>query len=122
MEKPSFATSIPGIFAGGDVVTGPAVAIDAIAHGRAAALAIDRYIQTGTTGASVREFISRKEAFGEIPEKEFVQVARVEKERMAELPVEDRIKSQAEVEVGFAEGQVFHRDWQMHGVRVSRLF
>ena len=38
VDKESFATSIPGVFAGGDVITGPAVAIDAIAHGRAAAL------------------------------------------------------------------------------------
>jgi formate dehydrogenase major subunit len=108
VDKTSFATSKPGVFAGGDGVTGPAKAIDAIAHGRAAALAIDKYIQTGSTGNGVREFVSHKEAFGEIPEKEFLHVRRVEKERMAELPVEERIRSQVEVEVGFTEGQVFN--------------
>ena len=46
-EKGTFETSIPGVFAGGDATTGPAVAIDAIAHGRMAASAIDQYISEG---------------------------------------------------------------------------
>ena len=40
----SLATSIPGLFAGGDAVTGPASVIDAIAQGRRASSAIDRYL------------------------------------------------------------------------------
>ena len=105
-DRASFATSIPGVFAGGDVITGPAVAIDAIAHGRQAASAIDEYVRTGRTTSPEREFISRKEAFGEIPESAFLEVPRIEKERMVELPAAQRIKGQAEVEVGFTEGQV----------------
>jgi heterodisulfide reductase subunit A-like polyferredoxin len=38
------ATNIEGVFAGGDVVTGPAFVIDAIAAGRKAARSIDRYL------------------------------------------------------------------------------
>jgi NADPH-dependent glutamate synthase beta subunit-like oxidoreductase len=38
-------TSIPGIFAGGDAVTGPAYVIDALAAGRKAAISIDRYLR-----------------------------------------------------------------------------
>jgi NADPH-dependent glutamate synthase beta subunit-like oxidoreductase len=34
-------TSSPGVFAGGDVVSGPASVVEAIAHGRRAAEAID---------------------------------------------------------------------------------
>jgi NADPH-dependent glutamate synthase beta subunit-like oxidoreductase/CO/xanthine dehydrogenase FAD-binding subunit len=37
-------TSLPGVFAGGDVVTGPASVIEAIAAGRRAAITIDRYL------------------------------------------------------------------------------
>ena len=37
-------TSVAGVFAGGDVATGPAAAIDAIAAGRRAAAAIDAYL------------------------------------------------------------------------------
>ena len=108
VDKESFATSIPGVFAGGDVITGPAVAIDAIAHGRAAASAIDEYIRTGKTSSAAKGFVSRKEAFGEIPESEFLHVQRIEKERMNELPVKERTGSQVEVEVGFTESQVIN--------------
>jgi NADH-quinone oxidoreductase subunit F len=45
-------TNIPWIFAGGDFVTGPSMAIYAIAAGRRAALSIDRHFQ-GTTGPLV---------------------------------------------------------------------
>ena len=38
------ATSLPNAFAGGDVVTGPASVIEAIAAGRRAAMAIDRHL------------------------------------------------------------------------------
>jgi len=106
VDNSTFATSIPGVFAGGDVATGPAVAVDAIAHGRAAALAIHRYLQTGSAYYGAKPFLSRKEAFGEMAQSEFLQVKRVERELMAELPVEERIKSQAEVELGFTEAQV----------------
>jgi len=41
------ATSAKGIFAGGDAVTGPSTIIDAIAQGRLAGAAIDRYLGGG---------------------------------------------------------------------------
>jgi NADH-quinone oxidoreductase subunit F len=40
----SFLTDQPGVFAGGDVVTGPSTVIAAIAAGKKAALMIDRYV------------------------------------------------------------------------------
>jgi NADH-quinone oxidoreductase subunit F len=40
----TFATPVDGVFAGGDVVSGPASVVQAIAHGRLAAQAIDRYL------------------------------------------------------------------------------
>ena len=41
----SLATSIPGVFAGGDAVLGPAAMVDAMAQGHQAAEAIDAYIR-----------------------------------------------------------------------------
>ncbi|MCJ7649591.1 MAG: FAD-dependent oxidoreductase [Candidatus Lokiarchaeota archaeon] len=42
----TFETSIPGVFAGGDIVSNSkAVAIAGIAHGKEAAISIDRYLQ-----------------------------------------------------------------------------
>ncbi len=37
-------TSIPGVFAGGDIVTGPASIIEAVGAGKRAAVSIDRYL------------------------------------------------------------------------------
>ena len=44
-DKETLATSINGIFAGGDAVLGPASVVDAIAQGHKAAEAIDAYIR-----------------------------------------------------------------------------
>jgi len=38
-------TNRPGVFAGGDVVTGPNTVIDAVAAGKKAAVMIDRYVR-----------------------------------------------------------------------------
>jgi NADH-quinone oxidoreductase subunit F len=43
----SLATELDGVFAGGDAVLGPATAVEAIAHGRRAAEAIERYLHPG---------------------------------------------------------------------------
>jgi heterodisulfide reductase subunit A-like polyferredoxin len=40
----SLATALKGIFAGGDSVTGPGTIIESMAHGRKAALSMDRYL------------------------------------------------------------------------------
>ena len=42
----SMETSIPGVFAGGDAVTGPATVVEAIGAGKRAAEAIDRYLSS----------------------------------------------------------------------------
>jgi len=44
VEETSLSTGEKGVFAGGDVVSGPDSIIGAIAHGRKAAAAIDRYL------------------------------------------------------------------------------
>jgi len=41
----TFQTSKKGIFAGGDAVSGPSIAIEAIAHGKEAAISIDRFLK-----------------------------------------------------------------------------
>ncbi len=45
VDAQSLATSIPGVFAGGDAVLGPATVIEAIAAGKRAAIAIDSYLR-----------------------------------------------------------------------------
>lgn len=55
----TFQTSEPDVFAGGDAVTGPKFAIDAIALGKQGAISIHRYVHPGqslTIGRSKREY------------------------------------------------------------------
>jgi heterodisulfide reductase subunit A-like polyferredoxin len=44
VNRETLATSIPGVFAGGDVVTGPSMIIEAIGQGKRAAFYMDRFL------------------------------------------------------------------------------
>ncbi|RKO66167.1 FAD-dependent oxidoreductase [Desulfofundulus salinus] len=55
-------TSRPGVFAGGDAVTGPASAIKAIAAGKRAAAAIDAYLRGEKPSAAIKYPVKRKVA------------------------------------------------------------
>ncbi len=58
-------TGAAGIFAGGDVVSGPASIIEAVAHGKKAAAAIDKYL--GGKGV-IEEKLALPEADGAMPD------------------------------------------------------
>ena len=45
-DEETAATSVPGIFAGGDIVRGPALVVEAVADGKKAAAAIDAFIRS----------------------------------------------------------------------------
>ena len=49
VSRPSYQTSVADVFAGGDVVTGPKFAIDAIAAGKEGAVSIHRFVHPGQT-------------------------------------------------------------------------
>ena len=65
-KEGTFDTDRPGVFAGGDVVTGPADAIDAIAAGRMAAKAIESYITSKKIEPLVKRFESKRDNFHKI--------------------------------------------------------
>jgi NADPH-dependent glutamate synthase beta subunit-like oxidoreductase len=46
IDEETGATNVPGAFAGGDVVTGPGIAIGAIAAGKKAATGIHEYLRS----------------------------------------------------------------------------
>jgi glutamate synthase (NADPH/NADH) small chain len=45
-DRETGATTKPGVFSGGDVVTGPDLVVTAMVGGRKAAFAIDKYLQS----------------------------------------------------------------------------
>ncbi|MGZ3536834.1 MAG: FAD-dependent oxidoreductase [Thermodesulfobacteriota bacterium] len=94
-------TSVEGIFAGGDAVTGPQTYIDAMGAGRKAAISIDRYLK----GEDLRD--GREE---EGPQKDYIKididgVEYRERTTMASLPLGER-RNFKEVSLGLKEEDV----------------
>lgn len=52
IDPVTMQTSLPGVFAGGDAVTGPGIAIEAVAQGQKAARSIDSYLRGREVTAS----------------------------------------------------------------------
>ena len=99
VNEATLETKVPGIFAGGDVVTGPDVVVGAIAQGRRAALGIDEFLRTGKVTPRPMRFLSDKDYYG-IPEKEWETVERVQRQAFRELEPGERIKSFDETVLG----------------------
>ncbi len=93
----TLATSEPGIFAGGDGVTGPKSAVEAINHGHEAAISIERYL----TGGDLSEGREKpEEEPSPLPEGEHE-----EKERLSakKISLERRLSGFDEVEPCYTE-------------------
>ena len=105
VDASTCATNVTGVFAVGDVVTGPAAAIDAIGAGHRAATAIDGFVRTGKCASVPRPFVSRKAALQKHPDvdEELVQIQRIE---MPKAPAEERVKCFDEVDRGLAAADI----------------
>lgn len=101
MNDNSLSTNVPGVFAGGDFTTGPSTVIQAIASGRRAALAIDKYFHKDKSRIRiVDEKTDLREEAGLALDDEFMG----EKPRVL-VELEDpgsRVKDFREVEKGFS--------------------
>jgi NADH-quinone oxidoreductase subunit F len=100
VDRHRLLTNLSGVFAGGDAVTGPARVVDALAHGKQAAVEIDRYLANKRGRAPYAESLEKIQVTMTLP-KEVIE------QPMAEIPKLDpkeRIKDfTAEVELGFDE-------------------
>ena len=97
VDPVTLATDEAGIFAGGDAVTGPKSAVEAIKHGHEAATSIIRYL----TGANLREGreLPKPEA-APVPEGEHEQEARV---KVKKIPLDKRVSTFDELEFCYSE-------------------
>ncbi len=95
------ATNVAGVFAGGDVSTGPAYVIDAIAAGKRAAKSITRYLK----GEDLTIVDMRKKP-ERLSEKEVNELTakypRLERISMPETAVEERVTNFNEVAIGYS--------------------
>ena len=94
-------TSIEGVFAGGDTVSGPASVIEAVAAGKRAVDSIERYL-------SGEDLLAPRfdEEVKEVPEELLPSTKDVEeapRNEPGELPAEERIGNFYEVEMGLTE-------------------
>ena len=104
-DETTCLTSVPGVFAGGDVATGAATAIEAIAAGARAARAIDLHLRGEEIALPPVDFNIQKPRWDALPEDEFADVERKPRQEMPELPVRDRVKTFDEVELGLTAEQ-----------------
>jgi len=104
VDSNSLSTNVAGIFAGGDFVFGPGMIIDAIAGGRRAALAIDKYLRGDSSRVKMYD---TKQPGGEDEEKPIKEEPGTWEEafrpEMPLLPIEDRKISFMETELGLSE-------------------
>jgi len=130
VNEETLETSLPSIFAGGDVVTGPSMIVSAIGQGKRAAFYIDQYIKGESldnitfdnrlpaveASTVFSRYISNNGNNGNgSGKKQLLPMAGVETPRQSisnrppiakrELPVAERIKSMAEVEIPFSEDE-----------------
>ncbi len=92
----TLATNVDGVFAGGDVVTGAATVIDAIAAGKKVAVSIDRYIRG-------EDMAPGRQPQKPVAEPQIPRVRKAPRARMPRLSPDERVKSFAEVQLGFSE-------------------
>ncbi len=102
-DKYSLATSLDGVFAGGDLVSGGGTVIESVADGERAAISIERYL----TGADMQmdRFVikgERKVVDYIDPLKEVKPKSRVSH---AKLSMNKRLQAFTEVELGYAKSQ-----------------
>ncbi|MFH0812507.1 MAG: NAD(P)-binding protein, partial [Pseudomonadota bacterium] len=98
VDPVTYATNLPGIFAGGDMVTGPATVVEAIGAGREAAISMARYLQ----GIDLYEGRGKKPPVVEITPEE---VKKNQRRNPSKAAISERVKDFREVQQGFTEEQ-----------------
>jgi NADPH-dependent glutamate synthase beta subunit-like oxidoreductase len=94
-------TDVEGIFAGGDVVSGPNTVTGAMAHGKIAARMIDKYVRGEKLERKYN--VTRPAVYVEATQLSDEEIASLKKPEMPSIPVDQRTKSFKEVELGFSE-------------------
>ena len=105
-DPETLCTNRPGVFAGGDTVTGPNTVVNAIAAGKRAALMIDRYLSGKPLDVPVENRVPSVYIEQVLSDEAEVEAAvRVELPR---IPAESRRRSFSEVEAPLSEDEAIH--------------
>lgn len=101
IDPETTATNVPGIFAGGDVVSGPATVLEAMAAGKTAAESIHRYLR----GESLQKEYRPTEPRLNVPSVQLTEeeASGLERPEMPTLSVNERTGNFNEVDLGFTK-------------------
>lgn len=97
-DREKCTTTRYGVFASGEVVTGPGAAVNAVASGKRAAIAMGKFL-----GLPV-DFIPEPVAVDEVPEDVTAKLKKAPRRRMPVVDSGERLKDFREVETGLEEG------------------
>jgi formate dehydrogenase major subunit len=100
-KEGTFSTNVPGVFAGGDAVTGPSIAIEAIAAGKRAAETVNNYLN-GKAEPYKTHYNIKKEG---LTEEDFLDTEKVAKAKMPVTAPEVRVTNFREIEQGITPEQ-----------------
>ena len=103
VDEETMETSLEGVFAGGDCISGPATVVEAIADGRRVATSINQYLNGQPITLVERAYNCTKGELDEIDVSEYADVARTPRTRILTLAPEVRKRSFNEIELGFTE-------------------
>lgn len=105
-KSDTLETGIPGVFAAGDSVTGPATAIEAIAQAKVAVHSCDQHLRSEEIKPLPKEFFSKKDNFKKQDPTDYSN--KFKKQMREEMPVLDADKRMNfdEVELGYANEDV----------------
>lgn len=99
-DPTTLQTAYPKVFAGGDAIGRPLIAIEALAHGKKAAISIDRFFQKEDLRvAREKEDTYESKLIRELKEEEKGTVRKIGKR----IPIARRVATFEEVELGFSE-------------------
>jgi len=105
VDENRLVTNVPGVFAGGDFVSGPGMVIEAIAAGRRGATAIDKYLRGDTSRVEIYDLkpsvIAGEELVSSQEEEESWEPQF--RPEIPHLPLQERKASFKEIELGFSE-------------------
>jgi len=102
-DEATTATSIEGVFSGGDAASGPATVVEAVGAGKRAARSIHQYLNGEAPAPGPAPFNITKGALSQIDPSEYASVKRAPRAKLPALSVKERALNFKEVESGLSE-------------------
>jgi NADPH-dependent glutamate synthase beta subunit-like oxidoreductase len=112
-DPDTLETNLPGIFAGGDAVSGPATAIQALGAGKKAAIYIDQYLQG--------RILEKNKAEARVEKEErmwWQEMVKAERQRMPELPLTERALNFSETKLGLTRESALKEAMRCLGCKI----